>query len=82
MALKDKLDEIKRQAVASIPEPALQIMARVTDDLRSSGIADSVAKPGSHAPGFSLPDTDQNPISLTDGLANGPVVLHFYRGMW
>ena len=34
------------------------------------------------APTFALEDTDGRTINLADLLANGPVVLTFYRGVW
>lgn len=35
-------------------------------------------KAGDHAPDFTLPDQDGNPVSLGGLLADGPIVLYFY----
>lgn len=37
---------------------------------------------GQRAPDFALPDIDGGTVRLSDLLANGPVVLTFYRGAW
>ena len=34
------------------------------------------------APAFTLPAQDGSQVSLASELANGPVVLVFYRGFW
>ncbi len=39
-------------------------------------------KVGERAPGFRLPDARGESVTLADLLANGPVVLTFYRGAW
>lgn len=36
----------------------------------------------SSASDFTLPDQEQRPVSLTAALAQGPVLLVFYRGHW
>lgn len=35
-------------------------------------------KPGTPAPQFTLPDADGNPVSLSELLADGPLILYFY----
>jgi peroxiredoxin len=37
---------------------------------------------GERAPDFTLPNAYGKPVSLSSQLANGPVVLSFYRGAW
>jgi peroxiredoxin len=41
-----------------------------------------VLKVGDNAPEFELENVDENVIRLKDLLANGPLVLSFYRGRW
>jgi peroxiredoxin len=41
-----------------------------------------VAKVGSRAPGFTLPNAVSQPVGLGELRARGPVVLSFYRGRW
>ena len=35
-------------------------------------------QPGDKAPDFTLPDQDGHPVSLSDAVAEGPVVVYFY----
>ncbi len=39
-------------------------------------------KVGELAPDFTLPDAQGNPVTLSDALDDGPVILAFYRGAW
>ena len=79
--LKDKLEAIRAMA-RRLPEDAKALMQRSIDDLRASGILDRVVKVGERAPDFTLPSIDGVPVSLTELLAKGPVVLSFFRGRW
>jgi hypothetical protein len=82
MALQEKLDKLKADFEAKAPKDALKIMHRATDDLRNSGIMQSVLMNGDTAPDFELKNADENLISLKNLLTSGPVVLSFYRGRW
>ncbi|MEP6563723.1 MAG: peroxiredoxin-like family protein [Mesorhizobium sp.] len=57
-------------------------MHRATAELIATGQADHVLKPGALAPAFTLSEADDGPVSSTDLLARGPLVLSFYRGIW
>jgi peroxiredoxin len=50
--------------------------------VRASGILDRVLKVGARAPEFTLPNTEDVPVSLGALLAKGPVVVSFFRGRW
>jgi peroxiredoxin len=66
---------------ASIPEA---IGNRITDgvaEIEASGVAPGLAV-GEHAPDFTLLDALGESVTLSELLANGPVVLTFYRGEW
>ncbi|MEF8980753.1 peroxiredoxin-like family protein [Thiohalorhabdus sp.] len=52
-------------------------MAQVRAELPDPGLA-----VGDEAPEFTLPNAFGEPVSLADQLAQGPVVLTFYRGAW
>lgn len=61
-----------------------EIAARITsgvDEVTSSGVAPGLAV-GDMAPGFTLEDAVGNRVVLADLLAEGPVVVTFYRGEW
>jgi hypothetical protein len=80
--LKEKLEAIRAMARARLPDEAQALMQRSVDDLRASGILDRVVKVGERAPDFTLPNIVGAPVSLATLLAQGPVVLSFFRGRW
>lgn len=80
--LKEELEAIRAMARARLPEDSQALMQRSVDDLRASGILDHVVKVGARAPDFTLPNTEDVPVSLASLLAKGPVVVSFFRGRW
>jgi len=58
-----------------------QALKEAMDQIRRS-LPDPGLQVGSRAPDFTLPNAFGDPVSLTDQLAKGPVVLTFYRGAW
>jgi peroxiredoxin len=57
-------------------------MHKATADLIASGQAERALKRGDHAPDFSLPGGDGRLVRSADLLAQGPLVVTFYRGVW
>ncbi len=47
-----------------------------------SGYEDRALRVGDKAPAFQLPDTEGQSVSSADLLAQGPLVVTFYRGVW
>ncbi|MBW2490594.1 MAG: redoxin domain-containing protein [Deltaproteobacteria bacterium] len=82
MTLQEKLNNLKANFEKTAPKEALNIMHRATSDLINSNILDGVVKTGDTASEFELKDNNEKVIRLKDFLANGPVVLSFYRGKW
>lgn len=87
MTLQAKLDAFKADFKAgkppyNAPAEIHPIMERATAELIASGAADKALKVGDKAPLFTLKDPDGNPVSSADLLAEGPLVLTFYRGVW
>ena len=82
MSLQETLDQMKAEFVAKAPKEALDIMHRATEDLRASDIMSTHLKTGDQAPEFTLPDQSGAQVSSADLLADGPMVLSFYRGVW
>jgi hypothetical protein len=82
MGLQDKLDEYKKRFLEKAPPEAVAVIQGATEDLKNSGILDKVLKVGEPAPEFSLPDENGNLLELKGLLAQGPVVISFYRGQW
>ena len=82
MTLNETLQEIKAASLSRIPAEAAAIMAQATEQLEASGITQKALSQGKKAPAFELPDWQGNSYSSTKLLANGPLILHFYRGSW
>ncbi|HEY7870944.1 MAG TPA: hypothetical protein VIF59_17045 [Methylomirabilota bacterium] len=82
MALEEKLAAIREMAKTRQPPEVRAVMQQAIEDLRASGIMDRVARVGTSAPDFTLPNVAGVPVSLAAQRARGPVVLSFYRGRW
>jgi peroxiredoxin len=87
MTLQDRLDAFKADFKAGkapyfAPPEIHPIMERATAELIASGQAGRALKAGDRAPAFTLTDPDGKPVSSSELLARGPLVLSFYRGVW
>ncbi len=87
MTLQTKLDAFKSDFEAGKPPynvspSVIETMHRATAELIASGAAGRALKAGERAPAFTLNDPDGEPVSSTDLLAKGPLVVSFYRGVW
>ncbi len=82
MSLQEKLDAYKKEIAKQAPKEALEIMNRATVNLQNSNIMEGVIKVGDTAPDFELKNTAEKLIRLKDLLADGPLVLSFFRGKW
>jgi peroxiredoxin len=87
MSLQDKLDAFKAdfkagKAPYNAPAEIHRIMERATAELIASGQAARAVKVGDRAPHFVLKDQDGNAVSSEALLANGPLIVTFYRGVW
>jgi peroxiredoxin len=87
MTLQAKLDAFKADFEAgkppySVPRSVIETMHRATQELIASGAAQRALKAGDQAPLFSLQDPEGNSVSSAALLAQGPLVVSFYRGVW
>jgi len=80
--LAEALKEQNEAARASIPAETLAVMDAATDALAATHLAEQCLGVGAPAPDFSLPDATGALVTLSKLLAEGPVVLAFYRGGW
>lgn len=62
------------------PEPVAQAPAPAARDAEAA--VGSALGVGAEAPDFALPTADGGTLRLGEALAEGPVVLTFYRGAW
>ena len=82
VTLKKRLEKLKESLIKQIPEDALKVMHRATEDLSSSGILDRIPKVGDKLSPFDLMNTNGEVVSSGLLLEKGPLVLTFYRGVW
>ena len=87
MSLQAKLDAFKADFEAgrppySVPRSVIETMHRATAALKASGLAERAIDVGDAAPAFTLADADGTPVRSAALLAQGPLVLSFYRGVW
>ncbi len=82
MSLAEKLDEIRAAGAKRIPPDKREVMSAVTQAQREAGIADKAIKVGATLPDFSLTNAQGVEIHSNDLLAQGPVVLTVFRGVW
>lgn len=81
-SLQQQLDARKARFVADMPAEVVDLMQRANDALSATGAAARALKTGDLAPDVTLPGADGVPVNLGRLLAEGPVVLTFYRGGW
>jgi hypothetical protein len=64
MMLEEWLATIREQSRTRMPPETRAVLLRSIDDLRTSGIMQRVARVGSPAPEFTLPNAAGHPVSL------------------
>lgn len=87
MKLQDQLDAFREQFESGkLPfkptQAQLDTIKRGTAELIASGQADRALKAGDVAPAFTLEDADGKSVSSRALLADGPLIVSFYRGVW
>src|SRR5277367_4902506 len=81
--LQDQLDRITQNTRALVQPERLAVSEKATADLFNTGIEDRILKVGAQAPAFTLEDAlTHKPVSSSDLLALGPLVIKFFRGRW
>jgi hypothetical protein len=82
VALREKLDARRATAKDRFTPEDRAVMQRATEDLRNSGLLNHALKAGDTAPDWTLPSPRGGPVRSSELLANGPLVLTFFRGVW
>jgi hypothetical protein len=82
MSLKEELNALRLRAESRRPADVVEKMHRAVDELRRSGALERILKVGDKAPDFALPNAAEQLIDSKALLANGPLVVAFYRGRW
>jgi len=82
MTLNAELRSFYEARQQQIPAEVRAVMNRAGQELAASGQADRALAVGARAPRFTLPSATGRTVYLDALLADGPVVLTFYRGAW
>jgi peroxiredoxin len=78
----DQRDEMQRTIAEQAPRDVFETFAGAAARLDRVNFAARAPKVGERAPSFVLPNQRGQMVALVELLANGPVVLIFYRGDW
>jgi peroxiredoxin len=81
-SLQSQLDVFQKNFNTSVSDHVVNTFANGVEELRQSGILDTVLKVGDTAPDFTLENAVKKNVSLSALLKKGPVVLTWYRGGW
>ncbi|WP_172387657.1 peroxiredoxin-like family protein [Streptomyces sp. MNP-20] len=82
MSLRDELRFLHDNRHLKLSADTMATMDRNAEALAGSGITDRAVGVGARAPLFTLKSATGTEVSLAALLAQGPVVLTFYRGAW
>ncbi|MBO0803467.1 MAG: AhpC/TSA family protein [Nocardiopsaceae bacterium] len=82
MNLRDELRTLYENSQLRAPADARDIMKRNADDLAATGLAEHALGAGAQGPRFALRSAVGDEVTLDALVAEGPVVLTFYRGAW
>ncbi|NJR62365.1 MAG: AhpC/TSA family protein [Cyanobacteria bacterium CRU_2_1] len=82
MNLKTALDAFRAEFLEKFPSDKAAIMQRATETIAAEFETRRLLQMGDRAPEFVLPNAVGQSIRLTERLAQGPVILTFYRGGW
>jgi hypothetical protein len=82
MSLKSELKALQTRLESGRPAEVVAAMHRAVDELRTSGAAQRVLSVGEKAPDFVLSNAAEKPVDSRKLLAQGPLVIAFYRGRW
>jgi hypothetical protein len=82
MSLDDKLRAVKEGFAETAPPEALKVIGRAIGSLVESGAPGKAAKAGERMPPFELADSEERMVNSGKLLSRGPLVAHFFRGVW
>ncbi len=82
LTIKEQSDQLKTAAAGHLPTEVAEIFAADQARFRGDGKPSSAVAPGDVLEEFTLPDANGADVSLSELVADGPLVLVFYRGGW
>lgn len=82
MGLQQQLDAFKMEFVRTAPAGRPGLYEAKLEELRAAFARERAIGLNDRAPDFTLTDQQGRPVSLSELLRAGPVVVTFYRGGW
>nr|WP_298997588.1 peroxiredoxin-like family protein [uncultured Allomuricauda sp.] len=82
MTLTEELTQRRKNSAKAIPQDKYQVMQQSTQELLDAKLSTSAVKTGDTLPDFTLPDENQNEITLNQILQQDYLIISFYRGGW
>lgn len=82
MTLAIDLQTQRESFLSTIPQSTQTLMQEATTALEQSRILEKILTLGDTIPYFSLPNATGEIVNMRELLAQGPVVIAFYRGGW
>lgn len=80
--LQEQIDRFDALGAPYVPEEMAKQVKSHIEHLITSGVSALALKEGEQAPNFTLPDALGQPVTLSQLLTQGPVIIIFYRGQW
>jgi peroxiredoxin len=80
-SLTEQISHFMTEHAQRAPE-RFALIRQVVTRMQQEGVGRSAPRVGDRVADFALPDALGRSVSLSSRLANGPVVLTFYRGGW
>lgn len=82
MKLKLELKKVNEEFIKNAPADIVALFKKETDRIVREGVEASALKLGDMIPAFSLKNALGEVVHSKDLLAQGPLVINFYRGGW
>ncbi|MDW3097119.1 MAG: peroxiredoxin-like family protein [Alphaproteobacteria bacterium] len=82
MSLQTLLEETRAGASKRIPEEALAVMRAADEELVAKGVGQDALKVGDTLPDATFTSATGETVQMSSLLANGPLIINFYRGGW
>ena len=80
--LAENIKVFQDELIPTIPEETLNTLMSELQDLIATGIAEKSISTGKPFPAFDLSNANNESRTLAGFLADGPLVISFYRGAW
>jgi len=81
-SLNQQLTELGQELQSKLPSEVVNIMTREAENLARQNMTQHSVRVGDTIPLFTLPNATGKQVSIARLLAQGPLVISFYRGAW